>query len=103
MAQDKQKPGGGSGGSPGYVSPSGGDSLSIERRVLRHLEENKYKSLVIEDPGVTPAVVHNLFLALDAQEEIELGKKRCTKWRKGRRFCVQREGFLKWRFGREYR
>lgn len=41
-------------------------------------------------------------LTIDIDQTIAKGKKRCTKWKKGKRFCVQRIGFLHWKFGREY-
>jgi len=66
----------------------------------------------IEDRRMNPEVLDRFLSAIGKshiydlaieKEEWTLGKKRCTKWsKKGRRFCVQRIGFLHWKFGTEH-
>ncbi|NOY84630.1 MAG: hypothetical protein GXO96_07390 [Nitrospirae bacterium] len=85
-----------------------GQSLSIkaikpiEELIIEKLQKYESESFVIEDERINPEVINQLFLAIEGESPLEIGKKRCTKWRNGRRFCTQREGVLKWKFGWEY-
>jgi hypothetical protein len=74
----------------------------IEEIVIENSQKFEFESFVIEDERINPMVINKLFLAIEGEDPQEIGRKRCTKWKNGRRFCVQREGFLNWRFGWEY-
>ena len=90
--------------SPSEEYPPQSKKISIDEFIIKNAEKYEYESFVIEDETINSEVINRLFLAIESEEPQEIGQKRCTKYsKKGRRFCVQREGFLKWRFGWDYK
>lgn len=75
---------------------------SIEKLIMENLQNYEFDSFVIEDERINPEVINQLFMAIEEEPFQEIGKKRCTKWNNGRRFCIQRISVLKWKFGWEY-
>lgn len=74
---------------------------------------SKNKTFEIYDARINSKVIDRFLIVINKDQiydyaieerEWEFGKKRCTRWnRNGRRFCVQRLGFLQWKFGTEHR
>jgi hypothetical protein len=87
---------------------------SIDELIIEKSKKNRHGSFEIEDQRIDLEVINRTLtrigkqpideLTVGADESMAVGEKRCTKWnKKGRRFCVQRMGFLYWKFGWEYK
>ncbi len=87
---------------------------TIEARTVDLLVSSYRKhrgTFELRDKHITPLVINRFLVrigetpiddfATEPTEVMLLGKKRCTKPKNGRRFCIQRKGFLHWKFGWE--